>query len=73
MPTGTVSLNDQFGNSFGPISLIDGNASFDVPMLFAGHEIIFVNYSGDANYTTVNSAVLVTTNRETCGTNDHVE
>ena len=61
MPTGTVSLNDQFGNSFGPVSLSGGNASFVVPMLFAGHELIFVNYSGDANYTTVNSAVLVTT------------
>jgi hypothetical protein len=61
MPTGTVSLNDQFGNSFGPVSLSAGNASFVVPMLFAGHELIFVNYSGDANYTPVNSVVLVTT------------
>ena len=61
MPTGIVSLNDQFGNSFGPVSLSSGNASFIVPMLFAGHELIFVNYSGDANYTPVNSVVLATT------------
>ena len=61
IPTGTVSLFDQFANSFGTIPLINGNASFVVPMVFAGQEQIFVEYSGDANYTPLDSVVLETT------------
>jgi len=62
MPTGTVSLFDQFGNSFGVIPLTNGNASFVIPMIFAGQEKIFVEYSGDANYTSVDTPTLATTN-----------
>ncbi len=62
IPTGAVSLFDQFANNFGTIPLINGNASFVVPMVFAGQEKIFVEYSGDANYTSVDTPTLATTN-----------
>jgi hypothetical protein len=61
MPTGTVSLSDAFEDFLGTISLSNGNASFVVPWNFAGPESIYVIYSGDANYTPVNSVTLATT------------
>ena len=61
VPTGTVSLSDQFEDFLGTVSLSDGHASFVVPWNFAGPELIYVGYSGDANYTPVNSVTLLTT------------
>ena len=62
MPTGTVSLSDQYQDFLGaPIPLTNGNASIVVPWFYAGSELIYVNYSGDSNYTPLNSAVLGTT------------
>ncbi len=57
MPTGTVSVSDEWGDSFTPASLTNGNATLVVPWFFAGPELIYVSYSGDANYSPVNSPV----------------
>jgi len=58
MPTGTVSISDQWRDFLGaPVSLSDGNASLVVPWFFAGPELVFVSYSGDTNYSPMNSPV----------------
>jgi hypothetical protein len=58
MPTGTVSISDQFGDFLGaPVPLSNGNASLVVPWFFAGPELVFVSYSGDTNYSPLNSPV----------------
>lgn len=58
MPTGTVSISDQFGDFLGaPVPLSNGNASLVVPWFFAGPELVFVSYSGDTNYSAMNSPV----------------
>ena len=61
MPTGTVSVSDEWGDSFASVPLINGNATVVVPWFYAGPELVYVSYSGDANYTPVNSAVSAVT------------
>jgi len=61
MPTGTVTISDQWGDYFPPVSLTNGNATLVAPWFYAGPEFIYMSYSGDANYAPVNTAVVATT------------
>jgi hypothetical protein len=60
-PTGTVSLVWENNAALaGPTQIVNGTASFTVPWYFAGDTSIAAVYSGDANYSTFSSAVIVT-------------
>ena len=62
IPTGTVSISDQFGDFLGsPVSLSNGNATLVVPWNHAGSFLIVAKYSGDTNYAPLESAALATT------------
>jgi hypothetical protein len=59
-PTGTVTFNDG-GASIGSVTLTGGTASFSTSTLTVGNHTITVSYSGDANFTSSNSAALTQT------------
>jgi hypothetical protein len=62
IPTGTVLLLDEFGNTdAGPTTLVNGNASFTLPWNSAQKINLSAVYSGDGNYNPFSSAVVTTT------------
>ncbi len=62
VPTGTISLADINTNQVaGPLSLVNGNASFTLPWFQAGQQLLYAIYSGDANYGQLASTAVVTT------------
>jgi len=62
VPTGTVSLLDELGNTdAGPSNLVNGNASFTLAWNSAQKVNLSAVYSGDSNYNPFSSAVVTTT------------
>jgi large repetitive protein len=62
VPTGTVFLLDELGNTdAGPTNLVNGNASFTLTWNSAQKINLSAVYSGDANYNPFSSAVVTTT------------
>jgi hypothetical protein len=61
VPTGTVSIVAQDGLvQADPIPLVDGNATFTVPLYQGGQYLANAAYSGDVTYSASNSGTLIT-------------